>query len=284
MPSVKLPAVNLRVPMPRLLPVTIVAMAALLMVKSVELVRAAAPAGASEAAPEATAAPAKAPAPAASEQAQAAPIQTAPATPVQTEAKPEGAKPEGAKPEGAKAETARPAEAPAGTSVQLPSGPPISDSERSLLLDLRKRREELDKREAAISEHESLLAAAEARLAARVAELGNLQKRLESLETARKDHDEANWRGLVKLYESMKPKDAATIFNDLDLPVLLPVLDRMKESKAAPVLAAMLPDRARLVTAELAQMRSRANAVPPATPSPAGAGTDTSPAGKPAGG
>ena len=60
----------------------------------------------------------------------------------------------------------------------------------------------------------------------------------------------------------MKPRDAATIFNDLDMPVLLQVVDRMKEAKAAPVLAAMQPDRARLVTAQLAQMRAQENAAP----------------------
>ena len=54
----------------------------------------------------------------------------------------------------------------------------------------------------------------------------------------------------------MKPKDAATIFNDLQMPVLLQVLDRMKEAKTAAVMAAMSPDKARDVTAELAQMRT----------------------------
>ena len=102
------------------------------------------------------------------------------------------------------------------------------------------------------------MGAAERRLTARIDELSALQKRLEALETARQSHDDANWRGLVKLYENMKPRDAAAIFNDLELPVLLPVLDRMKEAKAAPVLAAMQPERARQVTAELAQMRTRA--------------------------
>jgi flagellar motility protein MotE (MotC chaperone) len=57
----------------------------------------------------------------------------------------------------------------------------------------------------------------------------------------------------------MKPRDAATIFNDLQMPVLLQVLDRMKEAKAAVILAAMNPDKARDVTAELAQMRTGKN-------------------------
>ena len=135
----------------------------------------------------------------------------------------------------------------------------MSDSERALLLELRQRRQELDGREAALATRESVLSAAERRLSARVDELQALQSRLEALEAARRDRDEANWRGLVKLYESMKPRDAAAIFNELDMTVLLQVLDRMKEAKAAPVVAAMQPDRARQATAELAQMRTRAN-------------------------
>ena len=107
------------------------------------------------------------------------------------------------------------------------------------------------------------MAAVEKRLASRVDELTALQHRLEGLETLRKDRDDQNWRGLVKMYEAMKPRDAALIFNDLDLPVLLPVLDRMKEAKAAPILSAMTPDRARLVTGELAQLRTKSNSIEP---------------------
>ena len=93
-----------------------------------------------------------------------------------------------------------------------------------------------------------------------------LQKKLEALEAARKERDDANWNGLVRLYESMKPRDAATIFNDLEMPVLLQVLDRMNERKAAPVLAAMQPERARQVTAQLAELRRKANSPPSAAP------------------
>ena len=66
---------------------------------------------------------------------------------------------------------------------------------------------------------------------------------------------------MVKTYETMRPRDAAAIFNDLDQPVLLQVLDRMKETKAAPVLAAMQPERARVITADLAKWRTRGPAV-----------------------
>ena len=48
----------------------------------------------------------------------------------------------------------------------------------------------------------------------------------------------------------------------------LAVLDRMKEAKAAAIFAAMLPDRARTATTELAQMRAKANAAPQAAAPP----------------
>jgi flagellar motility protein MotE (MotC chaperone) len=139
----------------------------------------------------------------------------------------------------------------------MPGPPPISDGERTVLLELRQRRQELDGREATLAARESVLVATELKLSARVAELQALQKKLEGLETAREQREDTSWRGLVKLYESMKPRDAAVIFNDLDMPVLLQVVDRMKEAKAAPVVAAMQADKARELTTKLADMRTR---------------------------
>jgi flagellar motility protein MotE (MotC chaperone) len=141
--------------------------------------------------------------------------------------------------------------------------PPVSDSERALLQDLRARRGELDAKAAGVAEREAILAAAEKRLDARLNELTDLQHRLEQMDAARKQREEANWQGMVKLYETMKPRDAAAIFNDLEMPVLLPLLDRMKASKAALVLGAMQPERARQATAQLAQLRTARESVPP---------------------
>jgi flagellar motility protein MotE (MotC chaperone) len=55
----------------------------------------------------------------------------------------------------------------------------------------------------------------------------------------------------------MKPRDAATIFNDLEMPVLLGVVDRMKDRTAAPILAAMQPEKARELTIKLAALRTK---------------------------
>ena len=140
--------------------------------------------------------------------------------------------------------------------TQISVEPAVPDAERALLLQLRQRREELEARAATIAQREAVLAATEKKLTTRAEELSSLQRKLEAMEAARQQRDEAGWQGLVKVYESMKPRDAAAIFNDLQMQVLVHVLDRMKESKAAPILAAMNADRAREITAELARLRS----------------------------
>jgi len=225
--------IPIRIPTPRMLPLTMVVMVVLLVLKAAGLVRAATP-------PEAPPPPAA-----------AAPTAAKPPTP--------------ATPAPVAAPLAAAPPVPPAASAAAGKAPETSDAERALLLDLRHRRAELDARDATLASREAVLAATEKRLTARLEELGGLQTRLEAMEKARKSRDDQNWQGLVKLYEQMKPRDAATIFNDLDKPVLLAVLDRMKDAKAAAVLAAMAPERARQATADLARLRTQSN-----TPAPAG--------------
>lgn len=134
---------------------------------------------------------------------------------------------------------------------------PTEQAERALLESLRDRRTALDAREADIVQREMLLAATERRLLARVEELAALQQALEAETRAQDERVEERLRQLVRLYEAMRPRDASVIFNELDMEVLIPVLARMREARAAPVLAAMLPERARLATIELARLRAR---------------------------
>lgn len=149
---------------------------------------------------------------------------------------------------------------PPRQAAEIPAPPaPDAVAERAVLEALRARRAEIEAREAALAQREILVAAAERRLTGRLEELAALQQRLEAEARSRDERTEQGWRQMVRLYEGMRPRDAAGIFDDLDMPVLIQVVDRMREAKAAPVLAAMRPERARLVTTELARHRSRPN-------------------------
>ena len=234
-----------RVPLPRWLPATIGVLAGLLAVKSVTLVRAIT---ASEPTADLSFLYSNARA--------AASAETTPAKPPPDKLADKGAD--------------KPADQKAAEPQKPPAEPPLSAAERTVLLELRQRRQELDARETVLGERESVLAAAQDKLSARVEELQGLQQRLQTLEADRRRQDDVSWQGLVKLYETMKPRDAATIFNDLAMPVLVQVMDRMKDAKAASVLAAMDPEKARLLTQELARLRTRsaAEAKPDGKPAP----------------
>jgi flagellar motility protein MotE (MotC chaperone) len=159
----------------------------------------------------------------------------------------------------AAARAAAPAPSSARPLQAVPSEPPSPEqqAERAVLEGLRARRGELDAREQAIAAREMMLAAAEKRITQRIEELGALQQRLQAADRTLGEREEAGWRQMVKLYEGMRPRDAAAIFDELEQPVLLQILDRMGERRAAPVLGAMKPDRARSITAELARHRAR---------------------------
>lgn len=130
-----------------------------------------------------------------------------------------------------------------------------SDSEIDVLQSLSKRREELDQRERNLNESAALLKAAEKEIDRKVEELRKLKTEIESLLGQQQKMEEARIVSLVKIYESMKPKEAAIIFNTLDMDVLLAVVGRMNERRLSPILASMDPEKARIVTIKLAEQR-----------------------------
>jgi flagellar motility protein MotE (MotC chaperone) len=150
-----------------------------------------------------------------------------------------------------------PALAPTPATAPAPAVPSAeAQAERAVLEALRARRAEIEAREQSAAAREQVVSAAERRLGQRIEELTALQQRLEALERDRAAREEAGMRGLVRLYEGMRPRDAATIFDELEMPVLVRIVDRMREAKASPVIGAMKPERARLLTAELARLRA----------------------------
>ena len=133
--------------------------------------------------------------------------------------------------------------------------PSFSQVEVDLLQELRARRDTLDTRDRAQDLRERLLEAAEARIDEKIAELKAIEDTIRALLVQHDEEKEEAMRRLVKMYENMKPKDAARIFTELDMEILLDVAERMREVKMAPILAAMAATRAEQVTVKLALRR-----------------------------
>ncbi len=164
----------------------------------------------------------------------------------------------------APAPAAEPAAAPAAAADPDRA---FSPGELETLGDLVRRREELDKRQAEIDTREALLQAAEKRVQQQIEELKGLQAKIDTAIKSYDETEQARRASLVRMFQNMKPAEAARIFEQMELPVLLEIVEAMNERRAAPILAQMNPVRAQQVTTELARRR-QPEAAPSRIPAP----------------
>jgi flagellar motility protein MotE (MotC chaperone) len=152
---------------------------------------------------------------------------------------------------------ARPRDATRGRPIRKLGDDPalLTQAEMDLLQQLAERRDRVEKREQEIEVRSAMLKAAETRIDKKVEEMKNLQATIERLLAAYDEQQEKKVTSLVKIYETMKPKEAAKIFEELEMDVLLMVVERINSRRLAPILAAMNPQKAREVTVELSRLR-----------------------------
>ena len=136
--------------------------------------------------------------------------------------------------------------------VPVERGRIVSAGERAVLERLRDRNQELDARSRELDMRENLIKAAEKRLEAKVTELKDAEARVNIATNNRDKAEAARFSGIVAMYENMKPKDAARIFDRLDLNILVDVTTKINPRKMSDILAQMVPDAAERLTVELA--------------------------------
>jgi flagellar motility protein MotE (MotC chaperone) len=146
-------------------------------------------------------------------------------------------------------ETAR----PDGTVVYPEQNQTISASERAILERLQSRRQELEARAREIEIRENLLKAAEKRIESRVEELKAVESRISTATEHKTETDAARFKGIITMYESMKPKDAAKVFDRLEMPVLFEIASQIAPRKMSDILGLMSTEAAERLTVELAR-------------------------------
>ncbi|HEY1750373.1 MAG TPA: MotE family protein, partial [Caulobacteraceae bacterium] len=170
--------------------------------------------------------------------------------PAANAALPAGATPAAAP--GAQAVAAKPAPICAESPAQLAKEAGLSPAELQVIQSLGARRGELDQREQGLSTELALIQAAEAKVDARIATMTALKGDMQTLLGQLDDKQQAEVDRLVKVYEAMKPKDAAPRFDLLSDEVRLPIASRMKERALSAILAQMPPADAKKLTESLA--------------------------------
>lgn len=131
------------------------------------------------------------------------------------------------------------------------SGSAFTQSEIMILQELAERREALDLRAQEIDKRAIQLKVTEEEISKKLRQLKDYEQRLQKLVNAYTAQEKANIDSMVKMYTSMKPKDAARIFNNLDMNIIVALLKGMKPSSSSAILSQMDSQKAQAVTAEL---------------------------------
>ncbi|MDN4983865.1 flagellar protein FlbB [Bradyrhizobium arachidis] len=149
---------------------------------------------------------------------------------------------------------AAPESKPEGTPVKLDeSQPQISDSERAILERLQSRRQEIEARQREIDIRESLLKSAEKRIEGKVEEMKAVESRITATQAEQKAAEAQRLKGLVTMYEGMKPKDAARVFDRLEMSVLIEIASAIAPRKMSDILGLMSSEAAERLTVEMAR-------------------------------
>jgi len=139
----------------------------------------------------------------------------------------------------------------------------LTKSEIDTLQRLAERRDMIVQRERELEAKEGLIKAAESRIDGKIAQLQDLEKNIQGLLKKYDGQKQAEIEQLVKIYGAMKPKDAARIFDTLEMPILVSVIQSMKEAKVAPIMAMMEAKKAVALTEELTIRKQLPAAGPP---------------------
>lgn len=129
---------------------------------------------------------------------------------------------------------------------------PYSRGELQLLQNLADRRSTLDEREQELEMREKVLSAMEKRIDEKIARVKSIEKKISAHLEQYNDRHEKNVAKLIKVYESMEAEEAARIFEQLEMDILLKVAGEIRETKMASILSEMDPAEAKNLTVELA--------------------------------
>jgi flagellar motility protein MotE (MotC chaperone) len=126
------------------------------------------------------------------------------------------------------------------------------NEEMELITQLRQRRVDLESRATSLDLQENLLASTEKRINEKIEQLKVLEDRIKTHLRLFEDKETEQLQSIVRIYETMKPKEAAPRFEALSLQTQLDLVQLMNPRKVALLMEKMTPQKASTLTTELA--------------------------------
>ena len=129
----------------------------------------------------------------------------------------------------------------------------LSIGEFQVLQDLAKEQKNLVNQKVQIEKKAHLLKILETRVSEKIHQLEQTVQTLDKLVKQQENQEKAQLSELVKIYENMKPQEAAQILATLNPRITLALVGHMRGSKASAILANLPPAQAGQITTALAQ-------------------------------
>jgi flagellar motility protein MotE (MotC chaperone) len=123
-----------------------------------------------------------------------------------------------------------------------------SEGEVKLLQDLKKRRDEIDRREKTVNQESVRLFTIKKKVEQDILMLTKLKKELKEILGVFEIQKDKKIEGMIKVFDSMKPKQAAAIMNKLDINLAKNIAQKMKKQQSAKILALMNVEKAKEIT------------------------------------
>lgn len=134
--------------------------------------------------------------------------------------------------------------------------PEVSKAEADLVKDILARQSDIASEQKDMAEQKHVLDAAKTALNEKMHDLDTSMALLAEKQAAHRENMLADTDRLVKIYEDMPPKEAAAVFNIMDIHVLVSIANQMNPRKISAIMGSMTPERVNLVSQFLAGVRS----------------------------
>ena len=140
----------------------------------------------------------------------------------------------------------------------------FTEGEMKVLVQLRKREEELEKREEAFQKKAGELKLLSQQIEQKLDQMRILASEIEQQRKDRKQMDEKDISRMVKYYETMTSDNTAIFFNQMDRGTATHLLMRMNPRKASAVMQLLDPKVAVEITERVTRFKKNRDEVPPA--------------------
>ena len=128
---------------------------------------------------------------------------------------------------------------------------PGSEIDIKILAALKERKERLGEQEESLKVEEERLSMLKQDIEDKLKKLKNIEKNIEKMIKVKDESDLAKLKHLVKVYESMRPEEAAPLIEKMDQQIVVKLLSKMKGKIAGKILASVDPSQAVRISEKL---------------------------------